>query len=46
MTALVAAFLTFDASIKLLVIRPVVDAFNQLGFPVEPRPRNGCAGGG
>jgi hypothetical protein len=35
MTALVAAFMTFDATIKLLVIRPVVDAFNQLGFPVE-----------
>jgi hypothetical protein len=35
MTALVAAFMAFDASIKLLVIQPVVDAFQQLGFPVS-----------
>lgn len=35
MTALVGAFLAFDASIKLLVIRPVVDSFQQLGFPVS-----------
>jgi hypothetical protein len=35
MTALVGAFLAFDASIKLLVIRPVVDAFHQIGFPIS-----------
>jgi hypothetical protein len=34
MTGLVGAFMAFDATIKLLVIQPVVDAFNQLGFPV------------
>jgi hypothetical protein len=35
MTGLVGAFMAFDATIKLLVIGPVVDAFHQLGFPVE-----------
>jgi hypothetical protein len=35
MTGLVAAFLAFDGFIKLLVIRPVVDAFHELGFPVS-----------
>ncbi len=35
MTALVGAFMAFDASIKLLVIRPVVDSFQQMGFPVS-----------
>jgi hypothetical protein len=35
MTGLVAAFLAFDGVIKLLVIRPVVDAFHDLGFPVS-----------
>lgn len=35
MTGLVGAFVAFDATIKLLVIQPVVDAFHQLGFPVE-----------
>jgi DoxX-like family len=35
MTALVGAFIAFDASIKLLVIRPVVDSFQQMGFPVS-----------
>jgi hypothetical protein len=35
LTALVGAFLAFDASIKLLVIRPVVDAFDQIGFPIS-----------
>jgi hypothetical protein len=34
MTGLVGAFLAMDASIKLLVIRPVVDAFQQIGFPI------------
>jgi hypothetical protein len=35
MTVLVGAFLAFDASIKLLVIRPVIDAFQQIGFPIS-----------
>ena len=35
MTALVGAFIAFDATIKLLVIRPVVDAFHQIGFPIS-----------
>jgi hypothetical protein len=35
MTALVGAFIAFDASIKLLVIQPVVDSFQQMGFPVS-----------
>jgi hypothetical protein len=38
MTALVGAFLAFDASIKLLVIQPVIVALQQLGFPVGLAP--------
>jgi len=35
LTALVAAFLTFDATIKLMVIQPVVDSFARLGLPAD-----------
>ena len=35
LSTLAAAFLAFDAVIKLLVIRPVVDSFAQLGWPVH-----------
>jgi hypothetical protein len=35
MTALVGVFIAFDASIKLLLIQPVVDSFQQMGFPVS-----------
>jgi hypothetical protein len=35
MTGLVGAFLAFDGVIKLLVIPPVVDAFQGIGFPVS-----------
>jgi hypothetical protein len=35
MTGLVSAFMAFDASIKLLVIGPVIDALHQLGYPVS-----------
>ena len=34
MTGLVGVFLAMDAAIKLLVIRPVVDSFQQIGFPI------------
>jgi hypothetical protein len=34
MTGLVGAFIAFDGVIKLLVIRPVVDAFHGIGFPI------------
>ena len=35
MTAFVALFLAFDAAIKLLVIRQVVEAFEQIGYPIS-----------
>lgn len=33
LTGLVAAFLAFDAAIKLIKIAPVTEAFQQLGYP-------------
>lgn len=33
-SALPVLFLLFDSAIKLIVIRPVVDSFTQLGWPV------------
>ena len=35
MSAVAALFLLFDATIKLMVIPPVVEAFTRLGFPVH-----------
>ena len=35
LTALAALFLAFDATIKLLVIQPVVDSFARLGLPAD-----------
>ena len=35
LTGLVALFLTFDGAIKLLGIAPVVESFQQLGYPVS-----------
>lgn len=35
LTGLVALFLTFDGVIKLIGIPPVVESFNQLGYPVS-----------
>jgi hypothetical protein len=35
LSALAVAFLAFDAVIKLLVARPVVESFAQLGYPVH-----------
>ena len=34
-SALPVLFLLFDSTIKLIVIRPVVDSFTRLGWPVE-----------
>lgn len=34
-TGLVAAFLTFDAVIKIIEIAPVTASFQQLGYPVD-----------
>ena len=38
LTTLGAAFLIFDAVIKLIVIGPVVTAFGELGYPVSLAP--------
>ena len=35
MSAVAALFLLFDATIKLMVIPPVVESFTRLGFPVH-----------
>ena len=35
LTGIVGAFLTFDSSIKLLAIQPVIDSLRELGFPVS-----------
>jgi hypothetical protein len=35
LSAVAVLFLLFDATIKLMVIPPVVDAFNRLGLPVD-----------
>ena len=35
LTALPVLFLVFDIAIKLAVIQPVVDSFDQLGWPVH-----------
>ena len=35
LSTLAVAFLAFDAVIKLLVVRPVVETFGQLGYPVH-----------
>jgi DoxX-like family len=35
LSAAVILFLLFDATIKLMVIPPVVEAFTRLGFPVD-----------
>ena len=35
MSAAAVLFLLFDATIKLMVIPPVVEAFTRLGFPVD-----------
>lgn len=35
LSGLVIAFLLFDAAIKLLVIQPVIDTMNALGYPPE-----------
>jgi hypothetical protein len=35
LSAVAVLFLVFDASIKLLVIPPVVESFTRLGFPVH-----------
>ena len=35
LSAAAALFLLFDATIKLMVIPPVVEAFTRLGFPVD-----------
>lgn len=34
LSGLAAAFLTFDFSIKFAKLQPVIDAFNQLNFPL------------
>jgi hypothetical protein len=47
MTALVGAGMVFDAAIKLLIIRPVVDASQQIGARLQltgvARPPARCA---
>ena len=35
LSAIVSLFLLFDSVIHLMVIGPVVDSFNQLGYPVD-----------
>jgi hypothetical protein len=35
LTGIVGAFLSFDSSIKLLAIQPVIDSLRELGFPVS-----------
>jgi hypothetical protein len=35
LTGIVGVFLTFDSSIKLLAIQPVIDSLRELGFPVS-----------
>lgn len=35
LTGLAVAFLTFDTVIKLIVIQPVVDSLQRLGYPVS-----------
>ena len=41
MTALPILFLLFDSVIKLMQIPPVVESFNQLGYPVNLAPAIG-----
>jgi hypothetical protein len=38
LSLVVVLFLLFDGAIKLLEIGPVVDAFHQLGYPVQTAP--------
>ncbi len=41
MTALPVLFLLFDSVIKLMQITPVVESFNQLGYPASLAPAIG-----
>jgi hypothetical protein len=42
LSLVVVLFLLFDGIIKLLGIQPVVDAFQQLGYPIQTAPAIGC----
>jgi hypothetical protein len=35
LTGLIVVFLLFDGIIKLVMIQPVIDTFNQMGYPVK-----------
>jgi hypothetical protein len=35
LTGLIVVFLLFDGIIKLMMIQPVIDTFNQMGYPVK-----------
>jgi len=35
LTGLIVLFLLFDGIIKLVMIQPVIDTFNQMGYPVK-----------
>lgn len=35
LTGVIVVFLLFDGIIKFMMIQPVVDSFNELGYPVE-----------
>lgn len=41
LSALPVLFLTFDSVIKLMAIQPVVESFQQLGYPVSLAPTIG-----